>query len=289
MWAWMPDELDAPGVEPGSRSTASAAAPDASPKPNFESSWPVRTNSWVWASTPGVTLPAPSGRGWRLPGATARAAAARVGRSRRRSRSPFGRRRPPGPRPARRSDLLLPCSTSRSAGHAGGQGHVHLATGGHVEAHAFLVGQPGHGPAQEGLGGVGHAVTPGGDRLAAAVRADGPRRRRTAACRTARPARPGRPRRSRRRPSVPICAVVGQEVALDRPRRVPAPAPSIGDRSHRLRGRHAEQAEADGEPDPGRLDQPQAGLGQCRVDVAAGSGSRGRSRGSRWPAGAPRW
>src|SRR5581483_6081097 len=32
-----------------------AAAPDAMPKPNFESVWPVRTNSCVCASTPGVT------------------------------------------------------------------------------------------------------------------------------------------------------------------------------------------------------------------------------------------
>ena len=37
------------------RRTASAAAPLASEKPNFWSSWPVWTYSCVWASTPGVT------------------------------------------------------------------------------------------------------------------------------------------------------------------------------------------------------------------------------------------
>ena len=38
---------------------------------------------------------------------------------------------------------------------------MELATGRDVEVHALLVGQPGHGPAEEGLGGVGDAVPPG--------------------------------------------------------------------------------------------------------------------------------
>ena len=62
-------------------------------------------------------------------------------------------------------DLLLPCRTRRAGGHAGGEGDVQLAAGGDVEVHALLVGQPGHGPAEEGLGGVGHPVAPGRDRL----------------------------------------------------------------------------------------------------------------------------
>ena len=57
----------------------------------------------------------------------------------------------------------------RSAGHPGGQGDVQLAAGGHVEQHALLVGQAGHGQAQERLGRVDGAVgAERGDRLAAA-------------------------------------------------------------------------------------------------------------------------
>ena len=52
---------------------------------------------------------------------------------------------------------------------AGRQGDVQLAAGCHVEVHAFLVGQLGHGSAQEGLGGVGHAVAPGGHGLSAGL------------------------------------------------------------------------------------------------------------------------
>ena len=52
MWAWTPTRRT-PLVGCRSRATASAAAPEASPKPNFESSWPVITYSWVWASMPG--------------------------------------------------------------------------------------------------------------------------------------------------------------------------------------------------------------------------------------------
>ncbi len=66
-------------------------------------------------------------------------------------------------------DLLLPCRTSRSGGDAGRERHVELATGRDVEVHALLVGQAGHGAAQEGLGGVGDAVAPGRDRLPAGV------------------------------------------------------------------------------------------------------------------------
>ena len=45
-------------------------------------------------------------------------------------------------------------------GNARAQGDVQLAAGGDVEVEALLVGQRGHGPAQEGLGGVGDALTP---------------------------------------------------------------------------------------------------------------------------------
>jgi hypothetical protein len=57
--------------------------------------------------------------------------------------------------------------------HPGRQGDVQLAAGGDVEVHALLVGEAGHRPAQERLGGVGDAVAERVDRLAAAGRAGG--------------------------------------------------------------------------------------------------------------------
>ena len=51
--------------------------------------------------------------------------------------------------------------------YTGGQGYVEFAPRGHIEAHALLVDEPRHGHAQERLGGVGHPVAPGRDRLAA--------------------------------------------------------------------------------------------------------------------------
>ncbi len=53
--------------------------------------------------------------------------------------------------------------------YAGGEGHVDLTPGGHVEVHALLVGEAGHGLAQKGLGGVGHALAEGGSSLATAA------------------------------------------------------------------------------------------------------------------------
>ena len=53
MWACTPTS-SRPG-RPPIAATASAAAPEASEKPNFVSSCPVLTYSWVCASTPGVT------------------------------------------------------------------------------------------------------------------------------------------------------------------------------------------------------------------------------------------
>jgi hypothetical protein len=53
-------------------------------------------------------------------------------------------------------------------GHARGAGDVVLPRRGHVEVHALLVDQAGHGGAEEGLGGVVDAGTEGGHRLAGA-------------------------------------------------------------------------------------------------------------------------
>src|SRR5437588_578882 len=109
MWAWMPARRS-PGMK-STRRTASAAAPPRSPKPNFESTWPVITYSWVWASTPGVTRTSTL-TGW------ARVASTR--RSRRSSSSKLSTtmRCTPSFIASRSStsDLLLPCTTSRSGG-----------------------------------------------------------------------------------------------------------------------------------------------------------------------------
>jgi hypothetical protein len=47
--------------------------------------------------------------------------------------------------------------------HAGGEGDVELAPRGHIEVHTLLIGQAGHGAAEERLGGIGHPVPPGLD------------------------------------------------------------------------------------------------------------------------------
>ncbi len=46
---------------------------------------------------------------------------------------------------------------------------MQLAAGRHVQVHALLVHQTGHGAAQEGFRGIGDTVAPGGDRLAAGL------------------------------------------------------------------------------------------------------------------------
>ena len=80
--------------------------------------------------------------------------------------------------------LVVAVQDQPLGGHAGREGDVELAARRDVEVHALLVGQPGHGPAEEGLGGVGHAVAPGRRPPPGRRGAGGPRRRRTAACRT---------------------------------------------------------------------------------------------------------
>ena len=155
-----------PGMS-SSAATASAAAPEETEKPNFESSCPVRTNSWVCASTPGRDPDEDLGPvRSRRDGLEQAAEAVDLveGVDDDAADAPLA-----GPSASSSVDLLLPCRTSRSGGHAGRERDVELATGGDVEVHALLVGQPGHGPAQEGLGGVGDAVAPGRDRLAAGV------------------------------------------------------------------------------------------------------------------------
>ena len=164
MWACTPTS-STPGRS-SSAATASAAAPEETEKPNLESSCPVRTNSWVCASTPGVTRtrtarPVPHGRG-RLQqaaqpgdlveGVDHDAADAVLER---------------GGQLARR--LVVAVHDEALRRHTGRERDVELAARRDVEVHALLVGQAGHGPAQEGLGGVRDAVAPGGHRLPAGL------------------------------------------------------------------------------------------------------------------------
>ena len=268
------DQLDGRRVL-GAGATARPASPAATPKPNFESSWPVRTNSWVWASTPGVTRTSTFGRS---PSSAWSAA-------RRSSSSKLSTTMRPTPASQRRAQLVerLVVAVQHEAvgGDAGGEGDVQLAAGGDVEVHALLVGEAGHGQAQERLGGVGDAVAEGGDRLAAA----GPQvglvvdeQRRAV---LARPGRATSQPPMRQAPVVADRGGVGQQVARQRPGHRPAYIASGA--------RHAEQVEADGEADAGRLDQPQAGLGELgrhvteHVAVVVEAVERGR------PARAPRW
>ena len=149
-----------------SAATASAAAPEETEKPNLESSCPVRTNSWVCASTPGVTRTRTLGRvslgGGRLQQAPETGdLVERVDDDA--ADPPLQRRRQFVGR------LVVAVQHEALSRDAGRQRDVELATGGDIEAHALLMDQPGHGPAQERLGGVGDAVAPGGDRVAAGV------------------------------------------------------------------------------------------------------------------------
>ena len=77
----------------------------------------------------------------------------------------------PTPRGQRGAELLLRLVVAVQhqpfGRHPGRQGDVELPARRDVELHALLVGQTGHGPAQEGLGGIGHPVAPGVDGLPA--------------------------------------------------------------------------------------------------------------------------
>ena len=108
MWAWRPTRSTA--GEAAARCTACSARPLASPNPNLESSCPVRTNSWVWASTPGVMRRRAFGTG--------RPSATRASSRSSSSKESTTTRPMPSDRARRSSSvlLLLPCSTRRSAG-----------------------------------------------------------------------------------------------------------------------------------------------------------------------------
>ena len=152
-----------PRERPGARSAAAVAVPFGSPKPNLESSWPVRTNSWVWASTPGVIRSWTRGRGQAL--GVQRIEAIEL------VEAVDDDAADPGPerRPQLLHRLVVAVEHQAIGGDAGGEGDVELPTGGHVEEQPLLVDEAGDGAAQEGLGRVDHVpVAEDLDRLAAA-------------------------------------------------------------------------------------------------------------------------
>ena len=136
---------------------------------------------------------------------------------------------PGGPRVPQLLDRLVVAVEHEALGrNAGGQGHVQLAAGGHVEVHPLFVREARHRQAQEGLGGVGHAVAEGGDRFPAPTPEVGLVVDEQRACRAARPGRARRIRRCevvRRRRPPPSPAAAGEERPLTS---IPgaAPAPS---------------------------------------------------------------
>ncbi len=134
------------------RSTASAACPVGSGKPNLESRLPVRTCSWVWTSMPGLTR------------------SSTVGRSR-----PAGHQRLDAVQlvvavhddaadaelqglAQLRGRLVVAVQHQSVRRDAGRDGDVQLAARRHVQPQALLVHESGHGAAQEGLGGVDDTV-----------------------------------------------------------------------------------------------------------------------------------
>ncbi len=133
---------------------AASAAPLANPKPNLESAWPVRTNSWVWASMPGVMRSSTRGAG--RPSACEPVEAVELveGVDDDVADADLQRR---GQLVGR---LVVAVQHQPGGRHPGGQRHVHLAAGRHVEQQALLVGEAGHGAAEERLRRVARRPAP---------------------------------------------------------------------------------------------------------------------------------
>ncbi len=175
-WAWMPTNSTAPAASRSTRrSTARRAAPEPNPNPNLESSCPVWTYSWVCTSIPGVIRASTLGRGApdRSPGPAAGTGLRFLDEQ-----------------PLEAVDLVerVHHDAADTEGDGGGQFLVRLVVAMEHEAVGRHAGRPGrrgalrpstrrgtspprgqsgHGRAEEGLGGIGHPVAPGLDRLAA--------------------------------------------------------------------------------------------------------------------------
>ena len=149
IWAWTPTRATGDPAR-RSRATASSAAPDASPNPNFESSCPVITYSWVWASMPGVTRMSTSRPRRAAGGQPLEPVDLVEGVNHDPSHADFEGTAQLG------VGLVVAVHDQTGARHAGGQGHVQLAASRHIDRHPLLVDQSGHGPAEESLGGVRH-------------------------------------------------------------------------------------------------------------------------------------
>ena len=165
MWACTP--TSSRSVKPLSASTASAAAPDANEKPNFVSSCPVFTYSWVCASMPGVTRS-------KKVRATRREVGCHARRLRARNRLISSKESTTIlATPARRAavssseDLLLPWNTSCPPRAPPTSTDGHLPSGRDVERHVLLEDQCSHRLAQKSLGRVGDTAREAGDGLAA--------------------------------------------------------------------------------------------------------------------------
>ena len=275
-----------PGDAP-ERSTASAAAPEARPKPNFESSWPVRTNSWVCASTPGVTRTS-TPTGANLPLRPIEERLEPVDLVEGVDDDPAD----PGvetPLDSSASSLLLPWSTMRSRWNPGRERDVQLAAGRDIEAHPLLDARAAPSPCTGTPWSHTRRRRPTLDAPRGSARGGGPRRRRTAASRT-RSARSSRSDpRDRAAPASRRSGVVRQ---AGRGRSGPR-----GLRAERaLSCSHGfGSASTPSTPSPiespisRRLDQPQTRLADVVADVVRrGPGSRGKSRGNARRGGAPR-
>ena len=207
----------------------------------------MRTYSWVWASTPGVTRT----RTWGRLGAPG---ARRSSRSTSSKESTTMRPTPASrARASSASDLLLPCRTRRSGGTPAARATCSSPPVATSRCRPSSWASWAIGRAEEGLGGIGHALAEGGHRLCAA----GPQVGLVV----------DEDRGAELGGQVEEVAAPDAQAAGRRPpSRCRAAAPA-GAGSHLVGRAGPEQVQPDGQADPYGLDQPQAGLGQGGIDA----------------------
>ena len=151
-------------VSPGiarSSSIAFRASPVATENPNFVSSWPVRTNSCVCASTPGVTRTRQSSGDDALTSVESSAISSKLSTTSRWTPTAMARSNSS-------ADLLLPCMMMRPAGTPERSTRSSSPPGRDVDAETLFKGQSGHGAAEEGLRREGDSVVEGAGRFSTA-------------------------------------------------------------------------------------------------------------------------